>query len=114
MIKHCRDGLPHAVTGQLLGMDVDGRLEVTHSFPFLSALDGSAGDRPGGMSTADYQMNMMRCLRDVNVDHSAVGWYQSSFSGSFINSAVIEAQFKYQQSISNSVILIYGGCKVQS
>ncbi len=31
--------------------------------------EGGAGD--GG---ADYQLDMMRCLREVNVDNNTVGW----------------------------------------
>ncbi|KAF9968333.1 Eukaryotic translation initiation factor 3 subunit H, partial [Actinomortierella ambigua] len=31
IVKHCRESAP--VTGQLMGLDVNGVLEVTHSFP---------------------------------------------------------------------------------
>ena len=30
-----------------------------------------------------YQLEMMRCLREINVDNNMVGWYQSTYSGSF-------------------------------
>lgn len=33
IVKHCRESAPATVTGQLMGLDVNGVLEVTHSFP---------------------------------------------------------------------------------
>eukprot|EP00479_Gromia_sphaerica_P012677 TRINITY_DN6782_c0_g1_i1.p2 TRINITY_DN6782_c0_g1~~TRINITY_DN6782_c0_g1_i1.p2 ORF type:complete len:67 (-),score=13.75 TRINITY_DN6782_c0_g1_i1:168-368(-) len=33
-MKHCRDNSPEVATGQLLGLDVKDRLEVTCCFPF--------------------------------------------------------------------------------
>jgi translation initiation factor 3 subunit H len=51
---------------------------------------------------------MMRCLRDVNIDHNAVGWYQSTYLGSYVDQALIQTQFSYQQNIPQSVIIIYG------
>lgn len=55
-----------------------------------------------------YQMEMMRNLRHVNVDHLHVGWYQNTYFGSFINRALLDSQFNYQHSIEESVVLIYG------
>lgn len=34
IIKHCKELSPALVTGQLLGLDVGGELEVTNCFPF--------------------------------------------------------------------------------
>lgn len=55
-----------------------------------------------------YQMEMMRNLRHVNIDHLHVGWYQSTYFGSFINRPLVDSQFNYQHSIEESVVLIYG------
>ena len=55
-----------------------------------------------------YQMEMMRKLREVNVDHLHVGWYQSTYLGSFLNKNFVEAQYNYQSSIEESVVLVYG------
>ena len=51
---------------------------------------------------------MMRKLREVNVDHFHVGWYQSTCLGSFLNRNFVESQFHYQRSIEESVVLVYG------
>lgn len=58
--------------------------------------------------TEDYQLEMMRHLRKVNVDHLSVGWYQSTQLGNFITTQLLESQFSYQTSIEESVVLIYG------
>ena len=34
IVKHCKEGFPTLVTGQLLGLDVGQTLEVTDCFPF--------------------------------------------------------------------------------
>ena len=56
----------------------------------------------------NYQMEMMRRLRAVNVDHLHVGWYQSTYLGSFVNRTLLDSQFSYQSAIEESVVLIYG------
>ena len=57
-----------------------------------------------------YQMEMMRNLRHVNIDHLHVGWYQSATFGSFINRALLDSQFNYQHSIEESIVIVYGKC----
>uniref|UniRef100_A0A8B9LR10 Eukaryotic translation initiation factor 3, subunit H, b n=1 Tax=Astyanax mexicanus TaxID=7994 RepID=A0A8B9LR10_ASTMX len=54
-----------------------------------------------------YQMEMMRSLRHVNIDHLHVGWYQSTFYGSFVSRALLDSQFSYQHAIEESVVLVY-------
>jgi len=53
-------------------------------------------------------MEMMRRLRAVNIDHLHVGWYQSTYLGSYINRTLLDSQYSYQKSIEESVVLIYG------
>jgi len=52
-------------------------------------------------------MEMMRHMREVNIDHLHVGWYQSSPFGTFFNRPLLESQFSYQTNIQESVVLIY-------
>ena len=87
IIKHCQQALPTFVTGQLLGLDIGRTLEVTSAFPFPGKDSGESED-----DSADYQMEMMRCLREVNVDNNTVGWYQSTYFSSFIDESCIETQ----------------------
>lgn len=100
MIKHCTQNVPEVVTGQLLGLDVGEKLEVTNSFPFPT-------DMANDDDNEDYQLEMMKNLRAVNIDNNTVGWYQSALLGSWINSSVIDTQHSYQKEIPNSVVVVY-------
>ncbi|KAF8058059.1 TIF3H1 [Scenedesmus sp. PABB004] len=99
--QHCDSALPHIVTGQLLGLDVGQTMEVTDCFPFPSAEDDA--DAAAG----SYQLDMMRCLREVNVDNNTVGWYQSSVLGSYQTQEMIETFISYHDSIKKCVCIVY-------
>ena len=90
IVKHCQQARPANVTGQLLGLDIDGTLEVTNTFAFPKSDEGN------DEALAEYQMQMMQCLRDVNVDNNTVGWYQSCYFSQFITEECVETQFNYQ------------------
>merc|ERR1712216_757838 len=114
MGKHCTDHSPSLVTGQLLGLDIGATLEVTDCFPFPSAPVGPAADEDVDPDAgADYQLEMMRCLREINVDNNTVGWYQSTYLGSYLNETMIETQFNYQDHIKNGVCIVYDPLKTQ-
>ncbi|KAF4520696.1 hypothetical protein B566_EDAN006373 [Ephemera danica] len=103
MIKHCHEeasGNLEVAQGALLGLVVDGRLEITNCFPFPKNSDET-------LDEDEYQLSMMRKLRRVNVDHLHVGWYQSADVGNFISQPLLESQYHYQNSIEESVVLIY-------
>jgi translation initiation factor 3 subunit H len=118
--KHCDDNLPTMVAGSLLGLDVDGVLEVTYSYPFPSPKvpDGEERGRDEPQQTApqndvdgqEYQMEMMKMLREVNVDNNCVGWYQSMYLGTMYTNDVVNYQFSYQsheELSENSVVIMY-------
>lgn len=107
IIKHCKENMPELVTGQLLGLDNSTSLEVTNCFPFLGGDNGEGKDE----KDTEYQIEMMRCLRDVNVDSNHVGWYQSTYLGSFMNLSMLESQFAYQESIRKCVVIVYDPVK---
>ncbi|CAI5969907.1 unnamed protein product, partial [Closterium sp. NIES-65] len=56
---------------------------------------------------AMYQLEMMRCLREVNVDNNTVGWYQSTTLGSFQTADMIETFASYRENIKRCVCLVY-------
>lgn len=103
IIKHCKDHSPTLVTGQLLGLDVGSVLEVTNCFPFPIREEDEEIEADG----ANYQLEMMRCLREVNVDNNTVGWYQSTLLGSFQTVELIETFMNYQENIRRCVCIIY-------
>jgi len=105
IIKHCQDHLPDTVTGQLLGLDFATTLEVTNCFPFPSRSEDH--EEEADDAGAEYQIDMMRCLRVVNVDNNTVGWYTSAYLGAFLNEGVIETQYNYQATIKKCVVIVF-------
>ncbi|KAI5819795.1 hypothetical protein BZA77DRAFT_259069 [Pyronema omphalodes] len=118
--KHASSAHPQTVTGQLLGMDVDGELQITNSFPFPTVDTPAQDDKhdkenassgnvaPRSKVNAYYQQEMVRCLRDMNVDASSAGWYQSASLGNFLNASFIENQYHYQsQHNERTVALVH-------
>jgi len=104
--KHCEEeGAGDFVQGVLLGLVVENRLEITNCFPFPRHNDEEEFDE------VQYQMEIFRNLRHVNIDHLHVGWYQSTYFGSFINRPLVESQYNYQHSIEESIVLIYDPIK---
>lgn len=102
--QHCKENSSFntVVTGQLLGLDVGQTLEVTDCFPFPSNLDDN-DDHDG----ADYQLEMMRCLREINVDNNMVGWYQSTVSGSYQVVEIIETFVNYLENLERCICIVY-------
>uniref|UniRef100_A0A8C1YQB7 Eukaryotic translation initiation factor 3 subunit H n=1 Tax=Cyprinus carpio TaxID=7962 RepID=A0A8C1YQB7_CYPCA len=94
------------VQGVLLGLVVEDRLEITNCFPFPQHTEDDVD-----FDEVQYQMEMMRSLRHVNIDHLHVGWYQSTYYGSFVSRALLDSQFSYQHAIEESVVLIYDPIK---
>ncbi|KAL6188917.1 hypothetical protein ACLB2K_040308 [Fragaria x ananassa] len=109
IIKHCKEFSPNLVTGQLLGLDVGSVLEVTNCFPFPARVVEE--DEEIEAEGANYQLEMMRCLREVNVDNNTVGWYQSTLMGAYQTDEVIQTFLNYQENIKRCVCIIYDPLK---
>jgi hypothetical protein len=52
-----------------------------------NASNTNASANNSAAEDVEYQFEMMRCLRDVNIDSNTVGWYQSTFLGSYLTQA---------------------------
>lgn len=103
IVKHCRESFPSPVTGHLLGLDVEETLEIANCFPLPTSKNAEdIGENPD----AEYQQDMMRCLKEVNVDNNTVGWYQSTRLGSFVTQGLVETQFNYQKKLSNKAVVL--------
>ena len=121
IIKHCQESLPTMVTGSLLGLMIDdGCLEITHAFPFPEPHDADKGDviktadeanvddEAAALDGHEFQLEMMKMLREVNVDNNCVGWYQSMYLGTHSTSSLLENQLSYQTDLSpNAVVILY-------
>ncbi|KAL1258670.1 hypothetical protein QQF64_009247, partial [Cirrhinus molitorella] len=85
--------------------------EEYHLLPSPGSASCTRCDVRAPPAEIQYQMEMMRSLRHVNIDHLHVGWYQSTFYGSFVSRALLDSQFSYQHAIEESVVLIYDPIK---
>lgn len=120
IVKHCSQTFPTIATGFLVGMDVVSTLQVTNSFPFptvdIPPSDGHhdnqntasnlAAAAPRAKTNAAYQIEMIKKLREVNVDANNVGWYTSANLGNFVNLNTIENQYYYQKELNERTVAI--------
>lgn len=116
--KHCSSSFPTTATGSLVGMDNNGVLEVTNGFPFptidVASTDSHSNDAsslaaaaPRAKANIAYQNEMIRHLKEVNVDANNVGWYTSATMGNFINLGFVENQYHYQRENAHVVALVH-------
>jgi hypothetical protein len=92
IIKHSTSTFPVPATGCLVGMDVPSasgtQLQVTNCFQFPASVPEQPQDQfyptdaatlaaaaPRAKSNVAYQNEMIKMLREVNVDAQNVGWY---------------------------------------
>ena len=76
--------------------------------PFLppshqSRADDRAAPEDDG---ASYQLDMMRCLREVNADNNTVGWYQSTSLGAFQTAELADTFAAYASTIRRAVCIV--------
>ena len=120
IIKHCSQTFPTTATGFVVGMDKNSTLEVTDAFPFPSIdmppsdghHDNSAANfaaaAPRAKANANYQTEMIKKLREVNVDANNTGWYISANLGNFVTPTFIENQYHYQRELNErTVAMVY-------
>jgi translation initiation factor 3 subunit H len=99
-------------------MDQNGTVEVTNSFPFptvdVSTSDSHQNDTsalaaaaPRQKANIAYQNEMIKHLKEVNVDANNVGWYTSATMGNFVNLSFIENQYHYQKDNEQTVALVH-------
>lgn len=117
IIKHSSQSFPTVATGSLVGLDVGDTLEITNTFPFPivevppeshfdTSTPNAAAAAPRAKANTAYQAEMIRMLREVNIDAQNVGWYTSANMGNFINLNVIENQFFYQKELNERTVAL--------
>lgn len=105
IFSHCKEYHPEHVTGQLLGIDVDGVLKISNCFPFVKQQEprDEMQDQEEG---ASYQYDILNCYETLGYDSNPVGWYSSTSSGMFWNHSLIETQYNYQTTLPGGVLLL--------
>lgn len=120
IVKHCQESLPNLVAGTLLGLDINSNiLEITHAFPnpepaksnhpTTDTLDDENNTTTNIASTVDgvdYSLEMLKMLREVNVDNNCVGFYQSISLGTFNTAKLVEELFTYQADVTDLQVAV--------
>lgn len=120
IVKHCAASFPTTATGSIVGMDASSTLQITNCFPFptpeVAAADAHPNDHtaasnlaaaaPRSKANMAYSVEMIKNLREVNVDANNVGWYTSANMGNFINTSLIENQFFYQKEVNERTVAL--------
>ena len=118
IVKHCQESLPNLVAGTLLGLDVNGVLDITHAFPNPEPSksnpannpstdeDNLANSPPSQVDGVDYSLEMLKNLRVVNVDNNCVGFYQSISLGTFNTAKLVEELFTYQADVTDLQVAV--------
>lgn len=120
--KHCSSNFPSIATGSIVGMDRNGVLEITNTFQFptveSTVTEGHQNDSsaiaaaaPRQKANIAYQNEMIRYLKEVNVDANNAGWYTSATMGNFVNLSFIENQYHYQKENDRAIALIHDTSK---
>jgi len=103
IIKHSSES-HSAVHGLLLGLDLDGVLEVANSFP-LPHTSGD-DDEKSSKATSRYQTSMLRALKEVRADDSIVGFYQSTTMGAFFGQSLVDTQAIHQEKLRHGGVVV--------
>ena len=124
IIKHSTSTFPTPATGCLVGMDVAAppgtQLQVTNCFPYPASVPEQsqqdqyyqpdaaslAAAAPRAKSNVAYQNEMIKFLREVNVDAQSVGWYISTSMGNFVNQNFVENQFFFQRAADEKTVAL--------
>ncbi|KZT72742.1 hypothetical protein DAEQUDRAFT_684954 [Daedalea quercina L-15889] len=104
IIKHSRDAQGSSAHGLVLGLDLDGTLEVSNSFPMPN--HSPDDDDKSTKGIVRYQASMLRSLKDVQADDSIVGFYQAMMLGSFLNQTLVETQAIHQEKLRHGGVVI--------
>ena len=105
-MKHSSES-SQAVLGLLIGIDLDGTLEVSNSFPLPA--NASEEEDKSTKSLARYQASMLRSLKEVQADDAIVGFYQSNTLGAFYKQTLLDLQALHQEKLRHGGIVVVHG-----
>lgn len=102
--KHSREASGANAHGLLLGLDLDGTLEISNCFPLPHHFNED--DDKSAKGIARYQASMLRSLKEVQGDDSIVGFYQATTLGSFYTQSLVETQAIHQEKLRHGGVVV--------
>lgn len=109
IVNHSRDYFPLPAAGVLLGIDINGVLEITNSY--CSIPEGDV-DQDDDASPEDLEKTMLANLAELGFDAQKVGCYRSIHMGSYWNQDLIETQLACQKKYPQAVLILHEQAKV--
>lgn len=107
LLRHTSESYPSLFSGALLGFEDDNQsIDITHGFPFPypdQYEGGSLRSRSGGQ----YQKDLLETFKKLGYGVEFQGWFQSTISGNFVTTQLIEGLAQQQLVNKNAFILIH-------
>ncbi|CAN3365134.1 eukaryotic translation initiation factor 3 subunit H [Diutina catenulata] len=107
MVRHTSENFPQLFSGALLGFQSDeGDIDITHVFPFPYA-DQYEGGSFRSRSGAKYQQDIQTNLRKLGYGVEFHGWFQSSVSGNFVTTQLVEGLAQQQLTHPDAFVVVH-------
>ncbi|KAH8120453.1 translation initiation factor 3 subunit 3 [Phellopilus nigrolimitatus] len=103
IVKHSSEAHPTSALGLLIGIDLDGTLEISNVFPLPSTNDD---EDKSTKALARYQASMLRSLKEVQADDAVVGFYQSNSLGAFFRQSLLDLQVVHQDRLRHGGVVV--------
>ena len=110
IVKHAHEAR-RQVMGTIVGISKKTSTEVTNCFPYLESGEDVDADKAAYVSD-DYTSKMLDVLKDVNIDNSEVGWYESCLNSAMCTKDFVNIQLSYQKRFGEGAVgLVYSPLK---
>ncbi|KAI5965160.1 uncharacterized protein KGF55_001380 [Candida pseudojiufengensis] len=106
LLRHTSEHYPALFSGALLGFEDETTIDITHAFPYPYP-DQYEGGSFKSRSGSQYQKDLLENFKKLGYGIEFQGWFQSTISGNFITSQLIEGLAQQQLNNSNIFILIH-------
>ncbi|CCG25510.1 hypothetical protein CORT_0C01330 [Candida orthopsilosis Co 90-125] len=106
LLRHTSEHYPSIFSGALLGFEDDKTVDITHIFPFPYP-DQYEGGSFKSKSGSQYQKDLLENYKKLGYGVEFQGWFQSTISGNFVTSQLVEAVAQQQLQNPNVFILIH-------
>lgn len=107
LIRHTSENYPSLFSGTLLGFEDDeGSIDISHAFPFPYP-DQYEGGSFKSRSGAKYQQEILDSLKGLGYGLEFQGWFQSTISGNFVTTQLVEGLAQQQLTNKNAFIIIH-------
>lgn len=107
ILRHTSENFPSLFSGSLMGFEDDeGTIDITHAYPFPYP-DQYEGGSFRSKSGSKYQKEILEALKSLDEGVEFQGWFQSTVSGNFVTSSLVDAVAQQQLNNKNSFLLVH-------